>query len=429
MPTCEHFIYTAGKIGTKEGYQIIARSEGISDRIVDNLLEYLFPIGVKSEEFTESRSLLVFDKTKIAYSIIKNLGIGYDGRRGTLYNHTFIINKDDFEKLNYDSRVFESFFIQNPSIRGRLEPIKINTTAKLPRLELLQKLDEKILSEILHALLKKTKIALVKLDDLELIPNLLALLPPPLRLVSFSTLVNDPDKQYKYDLIQIPERAQNKVGRGFTVISHDLTKISKHDDPFNESVQLLVNVVKTKNTVQLEKIFSDFQKISVHVSQVRNIELKEIFNQDEFKHLEKKEKFAKMTQKIQELYSSSSFNQAPTRVVVSITKKLRKTIEHALKRQQKSKTPSQADTDKLLAAVKVLLDCMYYTKNYSGKKISPSTKKDIISEITILEEIMKKYKIKDSKAKFDPYEYAAMAFEQTMKYSQALLRLWFVPRG
>lgn len=422
MPTCEHFIYTAAKIGTKEGYQIVAKSEGITDEIINGLLEYMYPIGIKSEEFKESRSFLIV-KNKIIYSIIKNIGIGYDGRRGTLYNHTFVIDKDDFAKLSNDSRLFESFFIQNPSLRGTLEPVKISPANNLPNLEILQKWDEKILSEILHALFKKIKIALVKIDDLEFIPNLLALLPPPLRLVPFSTLVNDPDKQYKYDFIQIPERVQNKIGRGFTTISPELTKIMKHDESFNESVQLLVDVVKTKNTIQLEKIFKDFQKISVRISQVRNIELKEIFNQDEFKHLEQKEKIVKLVQKIQELYSSSSFNQAPSRVVVSITIKLRKMLEHALKRQQKSKIYSQDNTDKLLSAVKILLDCMYYTKNYSGKKTSPSTKDSMVAEIEILEEIMRKYRIKI--AMVNPYEYAAMIFEQNIKYGKALLRLFF----
>ena len=33
MPKCDHFIYTAGKIGNNEGYQIIAKSAGITDEI------------------------------------------------------------------------------------------------------------------------------------------------------------------------------------------------------------------------------------------------------------------------------------------------------------------------------------------------------------------------------------------------------------
>ncbi len=51
MPKCDHFIYTAAKIGSSEGYQIIAKSEGITDEIISQLSKYLYPLGVKVSDF------------------------------------------------------------------------------------------------------------------------------------------------------------------------------------------------------------------------------------------------------------------------------------------------------------------------------------------------------------------------------------------
>ena len=414
----------------REGYQVVAKSSGVSNELTQSLLEYMYPIGVKVEEFRESKSLLILDKNKVAYSIIKNIGVGYDGRRGTLYNHTFLISIEDFEKLNYDTRVFDEHFIKNSSIHGQLSPIQIDPVTKLPHLELLQKLDANVLKEILYSLFKRSKIALVNFDDIDLIQNLLAILPLPLRLVSFSTLVIEPDKQYKYEFIQIPEKIQSKVGRGFVIIHPQSIKpTTKRDAIFNESIQILVDIIKTKDMVRLEKMFNDFQKISAQSVQKKNIKLREIFDQNEFTNIIKKENFEKLHQKIQNLYSGTTFNQASPRVVVSITKKLGKIIEQQLKRQQKSKTVSRNNTEQLLSTVKILLDCMHYMQEYSERNISVSTKKEIIQEIKILEDIMKKYgeSGKIATYQFVPFQYARMIYEQSMNYWQSVA-LWFLSK-
>lgn len=413
----------------REGYQVVAKSPGISSDLAHSLLEYMYPIGVKVEEFRESKSLLILDKNKIAYSIVKNIGVGYDGRRGTLYNHTFVISIEDFEKLNYDTRIFDEYFIKNSSIYGPLQTVKIDPIVKLPRLELLQKLDANVLKEILYSLFKRSKIALVNFEDIDLIPNLLAILPPPLRLVSFSTLVIEPDKQHKYEFIQIPEKIQNKVGKGFTIIQPQLIRpLSKHDDIFNESVQVLVDIVKTKDVIRLEKMFRDFQTISVQSVQKKNIKLREIFDQNEFTNIIKKENFEKLRQKIQQLYSSTEFNQASSRIVVSITKKLGRIIEQQLKRQQKSKTTNENDLNQLLSTAKILLDCMNYMLQYSEKTISISTKKEIMQEIGMLEHIIKKYGVSRDVTtyRFDPFQYMRMLYEQSVNLW--LLPLWFLSK-
>ena len=59
MPNCEHFIYTAGNVGYKEGYQVIAKSLGITKKQTEEIREYMYPLGVTVEKFTKSKSLLI----------------------------------------------------------------------------------------------------------------------------------------------------------------------------------------------------------------------------------------------------------------------------------------------------------------------------------------------------------------------------------
>jgi len=71
MIECDHFIYTSAKTRDKEGYQIVAKSKGISKDIISEFAGYYYPIGTDIEKFDESRSLFFLKKNKIAYSIIK----------------------------------------------------------------------------------------------------------------------------------------------------------------------------------------------------------------------------------------------------------------------------------------------------------------------------------------------------------------------
>ncbi len=235
MPTCDHFIYTAGKIGNNEGYQIIAKSVGITDEIISKLEKYLYPLGVKISGFEESRSLLFLPNHKIAYSIVKNIGIGYDGRRGTLYNHTFVIDEKEFEEVDFDSRIFEKYFIKNDSLRGELKPVNINISSFSPDFKFLKKQDLQLLEEILYGILRRKKIAILKTDELMFLQNIFSILPPPLRLILFSTLVVEPDRQDKFHLIQVPKEIETKITKSFTVIdpiemSSTIRRKSEYDD-------------------------------------------------------------------------------------------------------------------------------------------------------------------------------------------------------
>lgn len=88
MLKIDQFVYTTAITNEKKGYQIIAKSDGITDALISEINYYFYPIGVNTSKFNESKSLLVLKKDKkIVFSKIKNIGIGYDGRNNTLYNH------------------------------------------------------------------------------------------------------------------------------------------------------------------------------------------------------------------------------------------------------------------------------------------------------------------------------------------------------
>lgn len=437
MPLCDHFIYTAAKIGNTEGYQIIAKSAGITEEITSQLSKYLYPLGVKISDFIESRSLLSLSHNKISYSIVKNKGRGYDGRRGTLYNHTFVIDRTDFEKLNFDSRVFEKHFIQNDSLRGELKPIKIEPVSILPDFELLRKLDHKLLEELLHRLFRRKKIALMKTDEQNLLQNLLVILPSSLRLIQFSTLVVEPDRQYKFELIQIPEGIQSKVDKSFVIINpNELSSLTRRKSIYDENVEELAQIILNKDEKRLQQILKDYEKIPVQLSRVRRIKIEEIFNQEDFEYLVKKNNFGRLSSKIKKLYSSRKFNESSPKVMTSITKQIRKIIQKSLKNEKLSKKKSQKILEQIIPTVKILLDPMHSLHDYSEKPTSRTLRTKIHHEIIKLEEILEEYSVPETIAKpymFNYLEYTRWQIELFIKSVQAgisigLWSLGFAPK-
>ncbi len=388
MLQCEHFIYTSAKTEKKIGYQVIAKSSGISDNIIVNLEGYLYPLGVNLNEFKESRSLLVLGK-KVAYSIVK-IGIGYDGRRGTIYTHTFVIDKSSYEEIGFDSRIFESYFIRDDSLRGELIPLQIEPRKLPPDFEILKKLDEGTLGELLHRLLTKNKISLVKTDEVFLLQNLLAVIPPYLRLVSFSTMVVDPQRQYKYDLIQIPQLTTSKLDKNFIIINpKEMPKLSARKNTIEQSVRTLVDIIMRNDERKLTTIYKDYDTISEQLSKILPIKVKEIFDKSEFEKLAKENNFASMKQNVEKLYSAKKFNQAPPSVIVSITQKIRKIIQKSLKRLKRlEKKGIDVRRDDVITIIKLLLDCINYLQRYSEKKRNATIENKISVEKKELEEIL-----------------------------------------
>lgn len=408
MLQCEHFIYTSAKTEKNVGYQVIAKSSGISDSVIANLEGYLYPLGVNLNEFEESRSLLVLGK-RVTYSIVK-IGIGYDGRRGTIYTHTFVIDKSSYGEIDFDSRIFESYFIRDDSLRGELKPIQIEHRKLPPDFEILKKLDEGTLGELLHRLLTKNKIALVKTDEVFLLQNLLAVIPPYLRLVSFSTMVVDPQRQYKYELIQMPQLTTSKPDKNFIIIDpKEIPKLSARKDTIEQSVRTLVDIIMRNDETKLTTIYKDYETISEQLSKILPIKIKEIFDKSEFEKLAKENKFSTMKYKVEKLYSSNKFNQASPSVIVSITQKIRKIIQKSLKRLKRlEKKGISVRRNDLIIMIKILLDCMNYLQRYSEKKRNAMIENKICKEKTELEKILSEISFVEPEIvpyNFDVYEY------------------------
>lgn len=415
MPICEHFVFTAAKIGINEGYQIVAKSEKISNSITQKLQGYLFPLGVDLNEFKKSKSLVIIDRNTIVYSIVKNIGVGYDGRKGTLYNHSFVINKSEFQKIGFDSRVFDRYFIENYNIRGKLPPIKLEETRTSPNFELLKKMNQKILRIILQALLKKSKVALVDTNDTELIQNVLALLPPSLRLISFSTMVYQPDIQYKYSFIQIPTVIQKKLNKEFVLINSDLTDKEKIE--VDESLEVLLDIVERNDKKTLEKIHEDCERVSLQSSQVKHIKITEIFDESEFVKLAKSNDFQNFERKVKNLYSTKEFNEIIPSTIVQITKKIRKIIKKELKKK-KDKKKEIPDSESLISTIKILLDSMNYLKSYKTKELTKLLQADVPLQIDKLQEMLAEYfpRKKEQRYAFDGFNYMKTIYEQASQY-------------
>jgi len=422
MATCEQFIFTAAQIDTREGYQVTAKSKGISKEIVQNLREYLFPLGIDEEKFQSSKSLIELDKNKIAYSIVKNIGVGYDGRRGTLYNHTFVIAKNDFEQLYNDSRIFDDYFIEDYSKRGELKTIQITPKKIPPKFKILNKLEPNVLKSLLFRLFKKTKIALINTDEIEIIPNLLAMLPPALRVTSFSTLVNDPLRQYRYDVMQIPQSAKNKLPSRTSILDPSTTKSPpKQIGTLEDIIDVLVEIIVNESQTEWEKVIHDYKKLATQTSIVRRIKVDDIFNLSEYTKLAKTRQYSSLKQKVMHLYSTKKFRQASPRVMLTITKKIRNILKKEFKKEIKTTKKQTSKNDQLVAIVVILLDCINYLDRYTRKKLSLSIKSEIEHEKGKLTDMLDEFSPeRETRYVFDPMIYAKALYVNTVNYWQSV---------
>lgn len=263
MPLCEHFIYTSAKTSKKIGYQVVLKSEGITERILSQLKEYHYPIGIKPSDFKESCSLLILDDQRIAFSIVKNIGFGYDGRDNTLYNHTFIMKIIDFEELNCDSRIFYNYFIDYTSMPNLLKSFDIPKLYLSPNMSVIYEFGVVRLRKFLESYFEGRKIAISKFYDKNLMPELLSILPRDLKLNSFSTNVVDPNRQNKFNVIQITKQDIHKLDRSFSIIDFtELTKLDKIPKTNYESVINHISELIITNKIEaLHLIFKEFESI------------------------------------------------------------------------------------------------------------------------------------------------------------------------
>ena len=429
MPTCEHFIYTTAKTELKTGYQIIAKSKGVNDRFLNSMISYLYPLGVDPMEFTKAKSLLPLGKDHVAYSTVKNIGVGYDGRDGTVYNHTIILKKDDFTKIEYDTRILDKYFLEDYSVRGELESLYVQPEKIGIDFEYLQNLDSDFLSTILFYLFKKNKIAILKTIDDDLIQNVLSIIPPQIRFMPFSTLVFEPTRQTKYQLIQIPAKAQPKLLPNYVNINPGALPSSKLKQARDIGIQNILELITQGDQKQLLRLHKDFEKITTQVSQIKRVKIKDIFDKEKFENLAQNKKFFLLLTNVKNLYSSPAFNKASPRVILTISKKIRKIIKKSLKEHEKNNL-KQIDLERLMSVSKILLDCLNYINQLSEKRMGGSTQVEIENEISNIELILKQYPEMESMVQeyeFNPYNYFRTICENAL-YSMYSMTLFVLGR-
>lgn len=244
----DQFIYTTAKTDSKTGYQVVAKSNGINDTMLHKMDNYLYPLGVSPEKFTVSKALLSLGKHHAAYSIVKNIGVGYDGRNDNLYNHTMIFEKEAFMKIGNDTRVLDKYFIEEYNIRGPLPTLDIYREDIEPDFKYLQTFSTEFLRVSLFYLFQKqSKIAIVGVMDTKLIQNLLVILAEYIRFIPFSTLVLDATRQTQYNIIQVPQNQQSTLPTNYKVINDKmLTSFKFKNKTSGESIKKIVDMIQEK---------------------------------------------------------------------------------------------------------------------------------------------------------------------------------------
>ncbi|MDA7949513.1 MAG: hypothetical protein MPJ78_18785 [Hyphomicrobiaceae bacterium] len=209
----EQFVYTTAEINNRLGYQVVARSRGITDEIISEMDGYMHPAGINPHDFEESRSMRLLDGGLVAYGIARNVGIGHDGRPHTLYCHVFVVDGKEFAGAGYDTRVFDALYVEDKAVRGSLPSISLDLRPLPVRHDAAGEHD---LGEALDPLFRGKNVAWI--GGGKSLQDVLRMLPESLRLVPFSTLVLAPDRQPEYRLVACPEIVKYRLPKAFATV-------------------------------------------------------------------------------------------------------------------------------------------------------------------------------------------------------------------
>ena len=154
------------------------------------------------------------------------------------------------------------FYFENPRIEGSLSHLKIESQ-KIPLNLRIDSDFENSLFEILSALFNKEKIALVGNHQPQLIQRILSIVPPSIRLISFSSLVNDVERQSHYDFIITKRRSRFTSDKKFKIIEIG-SKLPPNvkKEHYEEGIFFLSNLIKEKELDRISEIYQEFEKIT-----------------------------------------------------------------------------------------------------------------------------------------------------------------------
>ena len=216
----EQLIYTTANVRGKKGYQVVAKSCGIDDRIESSLRPHFIPPGIRPESLAESHSLVDLAGGNVAYCHAKNIGAGYDGRRDTLCSHVLVVSKSTFARIGYDTRSLAPLHPGSRKLCGVLPPVELDPSSTPPppspsdvhALRL-------VFAGALRSLLDGERVAVPSGNDPELAQKFLSLLPPSARLVQFSSVSADAGRQAHCSLLFYPPGKKPGPSAGFRVIA------------------------------------------------------------------------------------------------------------------------------------------------------------------------------------------------------------------
>ena len=265
MQECEQLFYTTATIGNKSGYQVTARTIGITEEIIQEMEGYLYPTGMDSNKFTTSNSLLFLKNKKIAFSTVRNVGTGFDGRDNTLYNHTIILEREQFEKVECDSRNLQKYYVEDIKKQGKLDKITIQDNLAPINWEFFQKIPRNILETVLEAIFFNKKIILSGIKEKEFIPEIISILPKSMRMLSYSNMVVEPNRQNRYDIMQVgdDEKLSADLKNWINITVDKIPMFYENDSDFilERTIKILVQILKNKEKYALEFIHNEFESI------------------------------------------------------------------------------------------------------------------------------------------------------------------------
>lgn len=347
MIICDQFIYTTYSIKNKSGYQIAAKSYGISDVLINELDGYFYPDNIESNNGCTTFLIL---NDVVVCSSIQTVGIGYDGRENAIYNHSIVLKTADFKLIENDTRVLSKYFLTNYVVPKELGTLIIDNQKLALSSGEITRLPRNVLEFIIDGVISYQKIAISGIPDRNLLPNIFSILPPSLRLRSFSSFVDDPERQIKFDIIQIDleheERLDSKY-RKINVTNLSPFYVNDADPLFERSVKFIVDMIKKENRNSLQSIHNSYEKmihddiklkfiLSVYLEQIKLIsdnklkeklaidvlEILDKFNLDIVsEYLPKIEKYIPMrefehhSQKLEIMHLITKFNDKPINVL------------------------------------------------------------------------------------------------------------------
>ena len=266
MATAEQMVYTTGNIRGKKGYQVVAKSRGIAQGSESEMRPHFLPLGIRPDDLVESHSLVELADGSVTYCHARNIGAGYDGRRDTLCSHILVLSRADFAGIGCDTRALAPLHPGRRKMRGTLPPVDLESVRAPhgPSPEEAGGL-EPVFAAALGMLLEGERVA-VPSDDPTMAQKFLALLPPSVRLVQFTSVAaaNSPSAAGRHAncrLVFYPPGKRPGSSSGFRVASAGRGTQGAGDGAFNRAVHHYTKTALGGDQRRLGRIQDRFEAV------------------------------------------------------------------------------------------------------------------------------------------------------------------------